>query len=115
MKYRYCDQDKYEDILKPYKNILVDYCKDAKIKEKLIQLLLYQGHHEYIEQLEQWSIPNFPVNGEMLSKTGIPKGPIFSHILNELREIWKNTYNFNCNEENLLKLTDELKLKFTKK
>ena len=115
IKYRNCDQEKHEDILKVYKNILVDACKDQKIREKLTQLLLYQGHHEFIEQLEAWNIPVFPVHGEMLMSRGVQKGPAFAKILNELKEVWKNKFNFNADANCLLQLVDELVLKFPNK
>ena len=64
--------------------------------------MLYQGHIDYIDEINDWHIPIFPVNGDMIAKLGVPKGPIFSKIIYEVKEIWKNEYNFNADEKTLL-------------
>ncbi|CAF0710220.1 unnamed protein product [Brachionus calyciflorus] len=102
------DNKSLEDKLKPFKFILVDCVKDAKIHEKLIELLKYVNRFEFVKHLENWPIPNFPIGGEMLSKKNIPKGPIFSKILNILRENWKNEFNLDTSKETIDKLLNKL-------
>lgn len=87
--------------LEPYKFILVDNVKDSKIKEKLVELLKHLNKMELIEYFENWSIPLFPITGEMLIQRNIQKGPIFTKILNELRNLWKFEYHLNINEETI--------------
>jgi hypothetical protein len=96
------------DPLKPYKNILVDFNKDNKIYEKITQLLLYQGHDDFIKSITEWTIPLFPIHGDMIAKIGVPKGPLFSKIINDLKEIWKNEFNFCVDKSVLLERASEL-------
>jgi tRNA nucleotidyltransferase (CCA-adding enzyme) len=106
------EESSLESKLKKYKCILVDNIKDARINEKMIDLLKYLNKLEYIDYLDKWEIPNFPITGDMLINRGIPKGPVFSKILNSLKEMWKNEYNFDTSQKTidmLLKDIDKLK------
>jgi tRNA nucleotidyltransferase (CCA-adding enzyme) len=107
--HRNCDFNSQEDNYKPYKNILVDNIKDSKIKDKLFQLLYYQGHKDYIEFFNNYDIPVFPINGDLLiAEKGLSRGPIIAEILNALKEIWKNENNFNSDKNCLLKVADNI-------
>ena len=101
LKYRNLAHD-LTDPLKPYKCLLVDFFKDNKIQEKIGQLLLYQGQSELVENILAWNIPAFPIHGDMIANLGVPKGPLFSKIINELKEMWKNELNFNNNQQVLI-------------
>jgi hypothetical protein len=97
--------------LKPFKNILVENIKDIKIMEKLKELLKYINKLEYFCLLETWPIPVFPITGEHLESKNVPKGPIYSKILNSLKNIWRDECNFSCEPEaieNLSLKCDEL-------
>jgi tRNA nucleotidyltransferase (CCA-adding enzyme) len=102
IKYRNDTVEEAEDELKPYKCLLVDYNKDNKISEKITQLLLYKGNFKLIDKLLEWKVPLFPIHGDQIAKLGVPKGPIFSKIINELKEFWKNDLNFNTNNIEIL-------------
>lgn len=81
------------DPLKPYKDLLLDLTiSDPHAKDKVIELLKYQHHLNEIEQLSQWTLPRFPVSGDVLSSRGIKQGPNFKVILNELRQTWKQSH-----------------------
>ena len=97
--------------LKPFKNILVENIKDIKIMEKLKELLKYINKMEYFCLLEIWPIPVFPITGDNLESKNVPKGPIYSKILNSLKNIWRDECNFSCDQEtidNLLLKCDEM-------
>jgi hypothetical protein len=107
------DEIEIENNLKPLKNVLVDNVKDIKIVEKIVELLKYLNKLEYIPCLEIWPIPIFPITGEHLERKSVTKGPLYSKILNSLKEIWKNEFNFDVKEttiELLLKKCDEMLL-----
>ncbi|CAF5040164.1 unnamed protein product, partial [Rotaria magnacalcarata] len=64
------------DPLKPYKDLLIDlYLFDPIIKEKIIELLKYQYHLHEVQQLTDWTIPNFPISAGMLALKGVKQGP----------------------------------------
>ncbi|CAF3396700.1 unnamed protein product [Rotaria socialis] len=90
------------DPLKPYKDLLIDlYLFDPMIKEKIIELLKYQYHLHEVQQLTDWTIPNFPISAGMLALKGVKQGPNYKTILNELRQAWKNSH-FKATENELL-------------
>jgi hypothetical protein len=91
--------ENWDKDLEPYKFILVDNIKDSKIKEKLVELLKYLNRLEIIKFFENWPIPLFPITGEMLIQKNVKKGPIFTKILNELRELWKFEFHLDTSEE----------------
>lgn len=93
-----------EDTLKPFKFILVDNVKDGKIKEKLVNLLKYLNRLDLIEYFNSWEIPIFPITGDMLIGKNVKKGPLFSKVLNTLKEMWKNEFEMNTSEDTKNKL-----------
>lgn len=93
------DDSNWNKELEPYKFMLVDNFKDSKIKEKLFELLKYLNKCEFIEYFENWQIPLFPITGEILIQKNVKKGPIFTKILNELRDLWKFEFHLDTSEE----------------
>lgn len=93
-----------EEKLMPFKFILVDYAKDAKIHEKIRELLKYVNKLEYFQYLEIWPITDFPIKGEMLTAKKIPKGPLYGKVLNSLKESWKHEFNLDTSEETVVRL-----------
>ena len=91
--------ENWDKDLEPYKFILVDNIKDSKIKEKLVELLKYLNRLEIIGFFENWPIPLFPITGEMLIQKNVKKGPIFTKILNELRDLWKFEFHLDTSDE----------------
>ena len=69
------DSKKPEDgeDLKPFKHILVDYIKDPKAHEKIVQLLKYINKQEFILSLENWPIPVFPITGDSFTNKKFTK------------------------------------------
>lgn len=105
------DQDKnLDDKLKPFKFILVDNVRDGKIFEKITELLKYINRFEYVEHLKDWKIPFFPISGTEIEKFKIPKGPIYSKILDGLKDIWKNEFDMDTSEETVASLKRKLNI-----
>lgn len=105
------NDDSTEANLKLFKIILVENVKDSKIYEKMRELLKYLNRLEYMPVLETWSVPVFPITGDHLASKNVPKGPIYTKVLNSLKEIWKYEYDFSTSEESvekLLKKCDEI-------
>ena len=75
--------------------------------EKMKDLLKYINKLEYIRYLEVWEIPIFPITGEHLTAKNIPKGPLYSKILNILKTVWKNDLNFNTDKDSVQILLDK--------
>lgn len=105
--------DGIEIKLKPFKNILVDNVKDLRNMEKMKELLKYiNAVDDYASYLEAWPIPIFPITGDHLAAKNIPKGPMYTKILNSLKASWKNELNFRTDEaavEQLLIKCDEIR------
>lgn len=99
------------DRLKPYQDLLVDlYPYDTNIKEKIIELLKYQSHHELIPELVHWPVPQFPISAGMLALKGVKQGANYKLILQELQSAWRQS-NFQATESQLLNETLPMILK----
>jgi hypothetical protein len=90
--------------IKKIKFLLVDNAKDLKIKQNIKELLKYLNKLEYMQYIENWNIPIFPVTGDMLVNKNIPKGPVYSIIMEKLRDQWKNDFNLDTSNETKKKL-----------
>lgn len=92
--------------VKPYQDILVS--SSAKCTEQLrrqvIELLYYKGNSNLVEDIKEWQVPAFPVNGNDLKQYNIKPGPSFGKILNRLKEMWKESYYTLSREELLEKV-----------
>ena len=101
----------FDDRIKYFKCILVDYVKDNRIKEKITDLLKYMNQLDLIDSLVEWQIPHFPINGNMIASKNIPKGPLYTRVLNELRDLWKFEFHMDNSQTTinaLLKKCDEI-------
>lgn len=71
-------------------------------KEYVLELLKYNNKRELFEQLQIWSPPRFPVNGNMLQSHGCSKGKMMGPVMNQLKDIWAKG-NFAMTSDDLLK------------
>ncbi len=100
-----------EQKLKFFKFIIIDNSKDAKIYEKIAEVLKYINASDLIQTLTEWAVPVFPINGKTIATKKIPKGPAYTRILHELKEIWKNDFELDTSQatvDELLKKCDDL-------
>lgn len=77
-----CTQPRKAD---PFKCMAVDGVHRAWARE--LALLQHRDPFE-VAVLDAWQIPQFPVSGYDLIAAGIKPGPIYSDILNRLKEEW---------------------------
>ncbi|XP_050674983.1 CCA tRNA nucleotidyltransferase 1, mitochondrial isoform X2 [Leptidea sinapis] len=86
--------------LQPYQRLILN----SKIKQKdsidyVKEVLKYRGDEVLLEQLCNWQIPIFPVNGKTLRDNGVPPGKLYGKILSKLKDIWiDNDYKQNCGD-----------------
>ncbi|XP_043933947.1 CCA tRNA nucleotidyltransferase 1, mitochondrial [Protopterus annectens] len=88
------------DPLKPYTDLIID-SRETDIQSKVCELLKYQGEVKLLKELEQWSVPRFPVSGHDLRKMGISSGKEIGEHLLQLRDIWKKS-GYKMEKEELL-------------
>lgn len=71
-------------------------------REYVLELLKYNNKRNLFEKLHVWTVPSFPINGQMLQANGCSVGKEIGHVKNKLMAIWcKN--NFRMSSEDLLK------------
>ncbi|CAF1270281.1 unnamed protein product, partial [Didymodactylos carnosus] len=92
-----------DDCLKPYKDLCVDLSDidDSSIKERIIELLKYQGYIYLIDEMKQWQMPIFPITSVVLQRNGLTRRCKFNMIINQLKKIWKES-NYLKTEDNLI-------------
>lgn len=76
--------------LKPYQDFIID-CRDPDASTRVCELLKYQGEHGLLKDMQQWSVPPFPVSGHDIRKVGISSGKEIGALLQQLREQWKKS------------------------
>lgn len=76
--------------LKPYQDFIID-SRESDATTRVCELLKYQGEHCLLKEMQQWSIPPFPVSGHDIRKAGISSGKEIGALLQQLREQWKKS------------------------
>lgn len=76
--------------LKPYQDFIID-SREPDATSRVCELLKYQGEHSLLKDMQQWSIPPFPVSGHDIRKVGISSGKEIGALLQQLREQWKKS------------------------
>ncbi|KAM5279764.1 CCA tRNA nucleotidyltransferase 1, mitochondrial isoform 2-T2 [Ctenodactylus gundi] len=76
--------------LKPYQDFIID-SREPDVTARVCELLKYQGEHCLLKEMQQWSIPPFPVSGHDIRKVGISSGKEIGALLQQLREQWKKS------------------------
>ncbi|KAL2803497.1 CCA tRNA nucleotidyltransferase 1, mitochondrial isoform 2 [Daubentonia madagascariensis] len=76
--------------LKPYQDFIID-SREPDASTRVCELLKYQGEHCLLKEMQQWSIPPFPVSGHDIRKVGISSGKEIGALLQQLREQWKKS------------------------
>ncbi|KAM9409943.1 CCA tRNA nucleotidyltransferase 1, mitochondrial isoform 2-T2 [Pholidichthys leucotaenia] len=93
-----CRSEDEPDSLKPFTDFIID-SRELDSQMKVCELLKYQGEAKLLSQLQQWSIPRFPISGHDLRKMGITSGKEIGNTLQNLREVWKkNHYQMDKDE-----------------
>lgn len=76
--------------LKPYQDFVID-SREPDATARVCELLKYQGEHALLKEMQQWSVPPFPVSGHDIRKVGISSGKEIGALLQQLREQWKKS------------------------
>ncbi|KAJ8361127.1 hypothetical protein SKAU_G00176520 [Synaphobranchus kaupii] len=88
------------DSLRPYTDFIID-SREPDAQSKMCELLKYQGEERLLAQMKRWAIPRFPVSGHDLRKMGITSGQEIGIILQNLRDVWKES-RYQMGKEELL-------------
>ncbi|XP_040538168.1 CCA tRNA nucleotidyltransferase 1, mitochondrial isoform X1 [Gallus gallus] len=86
--------------LKPYQDFIMD-SRETNTISKILELLKYQGEEQLLKEMQQWTVPTFPVSGHDLRKMGITCGKEIGSALQQLREEWKKS-GYRMDKEELL-------------
>ncbi|XP_042308064.1 CCA tRNA nucleotidyltransferase 1, mitochondrial [Sceloporus undulatus] len=86
--------------LKPYKDFVID-SREVDATSRICELLKYQGEEDLLHEMQQWSVPTFPVSGHDIRKIGISSGKEIGVLLQELRDRWKRS-GYRMDKEELL-------------
>ena len=78
-----------------------DLLVDGTACKSVVELLHYCNRLELAEELEQWTVPKFPVNGRDLQSVGFKPGPGMGRMIRQLQDKWKVSY-FTLTREDLL-------------
>ncbi|KAL1779978.1 CCA tRNA nucleotidyltransferase 1, mitochondrial [Sigmodon hispidus] len=76
--------------LKPYQDFVID-SREPDATARVCELLKYQGEHGLLTEMQQWSVPPFPVSGHDIRKVGISSGKEIGALLQQLRKQWKKS------------------------
>ena len=81
--------------------------REPKIKDRISELLKYRGEEELLGEFRRWTPPRFPITGHDLFSRNVPKGPVFSKTLNDLRQMWKES-DYQMSKEELVDRIEEV-------
>lgn len=104
-----------ETSLKPFQLLIFTQPthKYEIFREYTKELLRYRGAIEVLREFEQWTVPRFPINGNMLKDRGT-EHKLIGPVITELKRIWVEE-DFQLTENQLLDrlpiILDELKEK----
>jgi tRNA nucleotidyltransferase (CCA-adding enzyme) len=74
---------------------------DRVPREMVEKLMEYEGRTEVLGQLQKWTTPEFPINGNDLKGVGISPGPEMGETLSILRNKWAQS-GYKLSKEELL-------------
>ncbi|NXG40700.1 TRNT1 nucleotidyltransferase, partial [Psilopogon haemacephalus] len=92
--------------LRPYQDFIMD-SREANTTSKICELLKYQGEEHLLKEMQQWTVPTFPVSGHDLRKMGVSSGKDIGAALQQLREEWKKS-GYHMDKEELLSCLKKL-------
>lgn len=62
------------------------------------ELLKYCGHTKFLKEIQEWELPKFPVNGNLVGEKGVPRKKIRFALLDLLMEWKKSNYSLGTSE-----------------
>lgn len=88
-------------LVSPNKSYFFFQSRETNTISKILELLKYQGEEQLLKEMQQWTVPTFPVSGHDLRKMGITCGKEIGSALQQLREEWKKS-GYRMDKEELL-------------
>lgn len=83
------EQELSPDPIRPYQKLVINSLfKTPDAKLWTVELLKLQGKHELAEKLDNWVIPRFPINGNMVRERGSVSGKQLGMVLQRLKYHW---------------------------
>ncbi|KAM9201437.1 LOW QUALITY PROTEIN: CCA tRNA nucleotidyltransferase 1, mitochondrial-like [Dugong dugon] len=76
--------------LKLYQDFIIA-SRESDVTTCVCELLKYQGEHCLLKEMQQWSVPPFPISGHDIIKTGISSRKEIGALLQQLQEQWKKS------------------------
>lgn len=104
-----------EKPLKPYQKLIFIQPpnKFEVYREFVKEILRYRGSMKLLDELKQWKIPKFPINGNLMRER-VPNQKMIGQVLINLKKLWVDE-DFKLTDEQLLeqipRILDELKEK----
>lgn len=90
----------HEKPLMPYQQLVLKI-SNKNIFAYVVEILKY-NNSPHLEEFQNWTIPKFPVSGNMLKELGVPSGRKMGLVLAELRNYWAD-HEYKITTEELLK------------
>lgn len=88
--------------LRPYQQLVVNSKgKTGDTKEWVCEVLKYKGNSVLLSEFEQWNVPRFPLNGNILKEKGVPGGKVLGLVVHALKRTWAES-DFSMSAEDLL-------------
>lgn len=75
--------------------------------EYVLELLKLNDKRALYDQLSEWDMPKYPINGHILMENGCPAGKKMKVILTKLANIWSEN-NFSLDKDELLKFLPDV-------
>jgi len=88
--------------LRPYQLLVVNSKgRTGDTKEWACEVLKYRGASALLCEFEQWTVPRFPLNGNMLKEKGVSGGKVLGLVLHTLKQKWAES-DFSMSAEDML-------------
>ena len=89
--------------IKTFQDFLVDGIPCSSV----VEVLKYCDRQDIVSQLEQWTVPVFPVSGNDLQQSaGFKPGRSMGRMIKQLRDRWKESY-FTLTKQDLLEVASK--------
>ena len=88
--------------IRAYQDLIVDnHHKTKEMKDYAMEVLKYRRELDIAGEIGKWEPPRFPVNGHDLKLAGCPPGKYMSIVLQNLKNVWKQS-EFKLSRDELL-------------
>ena len=82
-------------------------CREDQARRRCNELAKYCGNGDLCKALDEWNLPQFPIEGQDMMAIGVPRGKKFGIILNKLKQEWVES-DFQKSKSDLLDMASYL-------